>query len=163
VTTRPVPGPRSTIPVEDRLAVMELISRYPHLYDAGVADGLGDLFAEDAVMETTPQPAQPPAGYPFPARGREAVVAALTGFQDVFIEVRRRHLTDSPSLTRVADDEIRAVTYFAVIHTATGASTEIVGAGCYEDVVRRGADGVWRISHRTVHRDRRGPQVTTYY
>lgn len=163
MTDRPVPGSRSAIPVEDRLAVMELISRYPHLYDAGVTEGLGDLFADDAVMETSPQPAVPPPGYPFPAHGRDAVVAALSGFQEVFLEVRRRHLADSPSLTRIDDDIIAAVTYFAVIHSATGASTEIVGAGCYEDVVRRGSDGVWRISQRTVHRDRRGPQVTTYY
>ena len=93
------PGPRAPIPVQDRLEAADLITRYTHLYDAGVVEGLGDLFTRDAVMETAPQPAVPVPGYPFPAHGREAIVAALAGFQEIFATVRRRHLADAPSLT----------------------------------------------------------------
>ena len=157
------PGPRAPIPVQDRLEAADLITRYTHLYDAGVVEGLGDLFTRDAVMETAPQPAVPVPGYPFPAHGREAIVAALAGFQKIFATVRRRHLADAPSLTPVSAGRLHSVAWFAVIHSAPGASTEIVGAGAYEDELVRDTDGTWRIAHRVVHRDRRGPQVERFY
>lgn len=163
MTDRPIPGPRDIIRIEDRLAAMDVITRYTHLYDAGVANGLGELFTEDAVMETVPQPSMPVPGYPFPALGRGAIVEALCGFQATFADVRRRHLADAPTLTLVDDDRLHSVASFAVIHSAAGASTEIVGAGCYEDEIVRESDGHWRIHHRVVHRDRRGPQVERYY
>jgi hypothetical protein len=163
MTDRPIPGPRSIISVEDRLAAMDIVTRYTHLYDAGVTSGLGELFTEDAVMETAPQPAIPVPGYPFPARGRVAIVEALSGFQGAFADVRRHHLADAPTLTLLDDDRLRSVASFAVIHSAAGASTEIVGAGWYEDEIVRETDGQWRIRHRVVHRDRRGAQVDRYY
>jgi hypothetical protein len=151
-TAQPFPGPRGFIPTDDRLAVIDLISRYSHIFDARAPEGLDDLFCADAIVDHNPAPAP---GSAFPARGRDAIVKAITEVRDAQPAIRRRHMVNPPSLTFKDKDAIGSITWFVLVLTAPGAPSFIHVAGIYEDQIVRESDGLWRFKHRVIHRDQR--------
>lgn len=42
---------RSAVPLEDKIAIMELIARYNHAVDGGNPDGVADCFVEDGIFQ----------------------------------------------------------------------------------------------------------------
>jgi hypothetical protein len=133
-----------SLPLEDRMAVTELIALHGHLVDAGEFDRLGELFTPDVVYDVSDLGGEPLAG-----------IAAIR-------EAGLRLGADNPVAHHVTNVVLEAVDddHIAAWSKGLGVRTDgTVGSVVYQDIVVRTPDG-WRISHRTL-RARRTPLSPT--
>lgn len=123
-----------SLPLEDRLAVTELVALHGHLVDEGSLDRLEELFTPDVVYDLTDFGQEPLIGV---AAIREAAWA-LGGANPV------AHHVTNVVVTASSDGRVQVRSKGLGIK-ADGSC----GSVSYDDIVVRAADG-WRISHRKV-------------
>jgi 3-phenylpropionate/cinnamic acid dioxygenase small subunit len=122
-----------------RVAIQATLSRYTRHVDAGRADELAGLFAEDAVYDM---------GGGVVAHGRAAIVPKVEELKTMFATAegfgRIRHHTSSVSIEVESPSRARATSYFCAF-AAAGPDHW----GTYRDVLVR-EDDAWRFASRVV-------------
>jgi hypothetical protein len=125
-----------------REQIRELIASYTHLGDGGRLDELVALFEPDGWIDAH--------------RVRYEGAEAIGGFFGGIVSSR----ADGPATTFVRHHIANVTITLTGDDTATGASYWTVygdrgfeSSGRYRDAYRRGTDGVWRFSSRTIRRD----------
>jgi hypothetical protein len=130
-------------PVEDWMAIQQLLHEYCHALDRGSIEEVVELFHPDAVLL--------PA-YESDARhvGRDAVRDWYTNYDHTLrANVRYlRHKISSPAI-EVSGNEATSVCYFDADAIPTGSDASIVLLGRYEDELVKDA-GRWRFKERKI-------------
>ena len=138
----PEPPGASALPVEDQLAIHELLARYGHLIDERAFDRLGEVFADDATYDAT--------DFDLPVwRSLGEIVAGMTAS------------TQHPLAHHATNVVIAGSNDEVAVHSkgiGVGAGGR-VGSVTYHDVARRTPDG-WRLSRRVVLLRRPTPEGT---
>jgi 3-phenylpropionate/cinnamic acid dioxygenase small subunit len=123
-----------SLALEDRLAIIELVSLHGHLVDDGSLDRLEELFASDVVYDLTDF--------------GQGVLSGIEAVRDAAWALGAAnpvaHHVTNVVVTASADGWVRVRSKGLGIR-ADGSC----GSVSYDDTVVRTADG-WRISHRTV-------------
>ena len=129
-----------TLPLADRMAITDLVSRYNHAIDSGDPDGVASCFTEDGCFE-----------------GRSG---RFRGFD----ELRKLGMTASPSLiprhivsnsliSPDHDDPSRAsIRSHLLYYEITPEGFHFKTSGVYSDRVVR-LDGAWKFEHRVMTLD----------
>ena len=125
---------RAALPVEERLAIYELIALHGHLMDAGAFDRLDELFTDDFVYDLDA------LGYGC-LEGANALIEASTALGDD--NPLGHHVTNS--LVIAEEDGLVRVRSKGIGIGADGASGTVI----YEDLIRKTPRG-WRIARRAV-------------
>lgn len=126
----------------DWLAITEAKARYCRCLDTKDWAGYADVFAEDAVLDTTG------AGGPR-VEGRAALAAFVQSSMGEAVTVHQVH---SPEIRLTAPDAAEAVfamqdrVIFPPARAAAIGMRGLTGYGHYHEEYRRCADGGWRIS-----------------
>jgi len=132
--------------VAAREAIRDLVARYAQLADRGRFADLAALFTDDGVLEVNDRP---------PARGREAILALLTGASDTLAAASPtrlvRHHVASVVVDVASPDSATASAYFLVV-TDVGPDHW----GRYRDQLVQQA-GRWLFRHRRVRTDGHAP------
>ncbi|MFK7894596.1 MAG: nuclear transport factor 2 family protein [Myxococcota bacterium] len=125
---------------EDRSAIGELLSRYCHSIDAPRGDLCGDLFTDDAVLETPV--------------GRAEGISAIREWIDGRLALRQdgiqvRHLLLNTLLAEVEPDlvRVRSTLLYTWESLEMPREVSVKSTVIYEDVVRRTSRG-WLFSAR---------------
>ena len=129
----------------DRLAILDLESRYAMTWDLADCDGWAGLFTADGVFELTP--AEPPMNR---FEGHEA----LAGFCRTITGIYRGvHVMGAPALTISGDEASGYVAFQWIGISAPGRSMQEhrQTSGYYHVRYRRCEDGQWRIARRNEH------------
>lgn len=131
-------------PIEDRLAIRELIDSYADAVMRNDAEAWGETWAEDGVWSMPDYPQFPET------RGRDAIVAmwrnAMTQFPGVIF-------TAGPGSIVIAGDRATVRSYTSEVYDQDGVTKRDRGA--YDDVcVKRG--GRWLFQSRTFRNIHRG-------
>jgi hypothetical protein len=125
---------KTTLTVDDRLAIHELLAMHGHLVDAGELDRLDEVLTPDSVYDVSDLGSEPLHGI---AAVREASLALGPG---------------NPVGHHVTNVVLTAVDGATVHARSKGIGVNAdgtTGSATYEDTVVRGDDG-WRISYRRV-------------
>ena len=128
----------SSIPVEDRLAILDLFARYAWAYDSGDRDAYAALFCEDGVLADQNG---------ILGAGREGVKEALQAFLDMRGNAVWRHFNDH-HLFSGGGDRASVRSYWLVAITNRDGSPNMMVTGTYDTELRR-VDGAWLIQRRT--------------
>jgi uncharacterized protein (TIGR02246 family) len=120
--------------VVDRVAILDLYSRYCFAIDASDAAAFGSCFLPDGVFDVVD-------------RGRFAGREAIENMISSSAEGRPRHMYMNPWIKQIDGDSATATAYFLVLNPANG---ENMGYGHYEDDLVRDTDGAWRWRTRQV-------------
>ena len=127
-------------PADVAVQLTNLFQAYALLADLGRTDELAELFTPDAVWD-----------------GSEMGFGASTGAMDIAQRVTAHfrddapmmHLPGAPLLVAAGDDEVHAVGWSMATRWDAGQLMPTLHF-YYEDVFRRGADGVWRFARRVL-------------
>lgn len=132
--------------VEDKLAILELLSRYAYGLDAAELDEVEATFAPDARMAISIAG----RGEVGPFEGREAIMDLM---RKATAERRhqRRHVITNPFVRREGNDEADVVSNLTLLEVEEG-RLRLVTTGIYRDHVRRTAEG-WRFVERDLALD----------
>ena len=130
------------VPIEDRLAIGDLFTRYVCALDAGDADTVIGCFTTDATLVS-------------PAVGEMTGRAAITAFAHRFARFQAggsqlRHVISNMML-QVDGNRARASCYLTVLLTRDGAS-RMLAPGRYECDLHK-VDGEWLFHRRVVLHD----------
>jgi hypothetical protein len=125
---------RVALPVEERLAIYELIALHGHLMDAGAFDRLDELFTDDFVYDLDA------LGYRR-LEGAKALIDASTALGDD--NPLGHHVTNSLVISE--EDGLVRVRSKGIGIGADGSSGTVI----YEDLIRKTPSG-WRIARRAV-------------
>ena len=125
---------RVALPVEERLAIYELLALHGHLIDAGAFDRLDELFTDDFVYDLEA------LGYGR-LEGAKALIDASTALGDD--NLLGHHVTNS--LVIAEEDDLVRVRSKGIGIGTDGSSGTVI----YEDLVRK-TPGGWRIARRAV-------------
>jgi hypothetical protein len=139
---------------EDWFAVHQLVSRWAWIFDeAQDMEPMRELLTEDAVFESLPRKKQSET-FPFPARGRDEIVAALAKRQAYWRRTGRRlHLVSDLVIHSADESTIRSTVGMATFHDLPGApSSQLVETVTYDDTIVKGDDGIWRFKVRLASR-----------
>jgi hypothetical protein len=139
---------------EDWFAVQQLVSRWAWIFDEGPGmEPMRELLTEDAVFESLPRKERSET-FPFPAHGRDEIVAALGKRQAYWRQTGRRlHLVSDLVIHSHDDQTIRSTVGMATFHALPGAeASELVETVTYDDTIVRDRDGVWRFAVRLASR-----------
>jgi len=137
-----MPNVKTTLSIEDRLAIDDLFVRYTTALDAGEVGTVVDCFTADAVLES-------------PAIGVISGGEAIRVFAERFAALRAggtqfRHMITNLAVS-VAGEQARASCYLLVLITRDGKSRRLP-PGRYEcDLVKE--SGEWRFRRRVVFHD----------
>jgi len=142
------PGAPSALSAEDQGAIHNVLGSYAHRWDSGDFDGFSDLFLPDAIADMAITV----------LRGRDEIRA----FHENRIEhfrsagIQRRHLIGSIVVALGARaNEASISAYAQVFSTKTGSeAVETLPPTKYEGLLKRAADGHWRIAHWTARPDK---------
>lgn len=141
---------------EDKLEIMELLSRYSHAADGafGTAESWADVFAEDGTFHARAGQADEVI-----IRGRERLVAFATR---VFLTRggraaprQNRHHQCTTVFQELTADRAHTRTYLMTTNVAEGAPPLVGLTSVYEDEIVRTGQG-WRIQYRKIWPDVRG-------
>jgi uncharacterized protein (TIGR02246 family) len=123
--------------VEDELAITRLVASYGPLVDAGAADEVADLWAEDGEYDVE--------GWHMRSRSDVREMVVSEGHQHLIGGGCAHFL--GPAHVRLDGDEAVAVCESLLVRHRDGVfSVRRVGANRFR--LRRGPDG-WRVAHRT--------------
>ena len=135
--------------VEDRLEILELISRYAMTYDHNEIEEHASLFTEDGTLVLTHE-----------ATGHEAI-RKMTGERRAKIAekgIQNRHFLVNTVLDEVSVDEVDAVSNFLITWQFKDRQfPEPNYSGVYVDKIVRTKDG-WRFKHRRIQIDQKVPR-----
>ena len=128
-------------PVEDTLAILDVVGRYGFVVDDRDWDGFEQVFTEDAVFDASDHDYDPPRGFT-PIEGRQEIVRA---FRDLYIHPIQ-HMIVTSVIDDVSPDEVtvRSKGMFPIPDFQ-------FFEGVYTDVVVRTENG-WRIRHKSFKR-----------
>jgi SnoaL-like protein len=139
---------------EDWFAIQQLTARYAWIFDeAPDMEPMRDLFTDDAVFESLPR-REHSDSFPFPARGRDAIVTALAKRQNHWRQSGRRlHLVSNLVVHSSDEHTVHATAGMATFHDLPGAEhSELVETVTYDDTIVRDHDGAWRYAVRLASR-----------
>lgn len=137
---------------DDKLEIMELISRYSHAFDGGDADSCAALFTDDGTLAER-------EGRQDMVRGRghkelkihlSAEIAKRGGTQP------RHHVRNTIYTEANANHMVARTYYLATGVAGEGQLATVTGTGIFEDEVARTPEG-WRIKRRSIIPDPRIP------
>jgi hypothetical protein len=135
----------ASIPVQDRLDIVDLYARQSHVIDGGDGPGWADTFTPEGVFESPT--------FKLVATGRAAL--AEFGMTSNNAAVARgeqlRHWISAIVLTPIGVDTISSRAYLMILATSAQ-GTRIDRSLRIEDSLVRGESG-WLFSHRAVFRD----------
>lgn len=122
------------ISLDDRMAILDLCSRYNYHIDTGASAAWADTFTADGVFDG-------PVGR---AQGRDELIAFCDGLAAQFPGAM--HFTDNHLFDEVGD----AIHHrcFLSFQVPTDSGTDVMLLGYEDDVVR--VDGEWRFQTRVV-------------
>jgi 3-phenylpropionate/cinnamic acid dioxygenase small subunit len=122
----------AALPIDDLVALQQLLARYAHLVDDGDFEQLREVFTPDVEFDATQ------FGNP-PLRGVDAVIAS-------YVDARHpvAHHVTNPLVTVDPDGTVRMRSKVISL-LAEG----LCGSGTYDDVCVKTPDG-WRIAARTI-------------
>ena len=123
--------------VEDQLAITQLVASYGPLVDAGDADGVAALWAEDGSYDVE--------GWQMNSREDVRAMVRSEGHQHL-IAGGCTHFLGPASVRVDGDDAVAVCESVLVRHRDGGYSVRRAGANHFR--LRRGPDG-WRVAHRT--------------
>ena len=131
--------------------IMELVSKYFHMWDTKNAPGLADLFAEDGVWDRWGPGAQKPE---VSIKGRDNFRDwTANRFRTALADRQTRHYQTNTVFLEMTDDFSRTQTVFVVMQVLAGdKSLRVATTGIYEDEFRRTPRG-WQISRRVLRAD----------
>lgn len=149
--------------LEDRLKILELPGRWMHVVDRSDADGMAEMFTDDAVWETRGYNIR---GLPPVMKGRQELEA---GFISRFRRMprigpkeerqrkkggdRRRHYMTNVVVEEQTETTARVSSY-VLVTSATDQALTIALAGLYEDELVKGEEGNWQFARRVLTPDR---------
>ena len=122
------------INTDDRMAILDLCSRYNYYVDTGSAEQWADTFTEDGVFDG-------PAGH---AEGRDELIAFCRQLAEQFPGAM--HFTDNHLFETTGDSVMHRCFLSFQVPTETGTEVTLLG---YEDEVAQVA-GEWRFRVRRV-------------
>jgi hypothetical protein len=130
----------AAIPMEDKFAIMELITRYNHAVDGGDADGVADCFVENGTF-----------------RGRSGNFAGRSEIKKLGMTVTPallpRHIVSNILITgRAGNANIADIKSHLFFYEVTPAGFHFKTSGIYNDVVVK-IDGQWRFQSRVMTLD----------
>ena len=127
--------PQDLVEIE---ALRQLKARYFRLMDLKQWQAWGDLFTEDATLDTTQE--APDAR----ASGREAIVAMVSGAVRNVVTVHHGHMAE---LGLTGPGQAAGIWAMEDYLEFPGDPSPLVihGRGHYEETYRKGSDGAWRI------------------
>lgn len=127
--------------VEDRIAITDLLMSYVYTNDIGDAEGMAQLFTEDALLE------QPAHGKKF--ERREGIRQFAGGHANTAGRAGRQHHYQTVQIKPRGDGFV-VRSYWFVIHATAATNTRFVRSmGYYDDHVVK-VDGQWLIKHKRI-------------
>ncbi|MFK7830648.1 MAG: nuclear transport factor 2 family protein [Congregibacter sp.] len=136
-----------SISAQDKVEILELLSRSAYAYDERKLDMLAACFTEDAQFSILIRDADMMG----PFDGREAIMGLYRGALEQQTDVRR-HVVSNAFFDRETEDP-KIISNLTLFATDSG-DTRLLTTGVYSDTVRH-EDGVWRLYRR--HLDLDGP------
>ena len=138
--------------LEDRLAILQLISLYSHLVDDISQLLWGELFTDDAKFEI-----QSARGGPENAMlidGKASILDLIVPRHEKFRAqgIQRRHYLTNPAVVDLLADSARVMVYLMLVSTSPERGMEVAGTGRYDGLVVRTPAG-WRIQHWSLTTD----------
>ena len=124
--------------LNDKTAILELLNRYCHNADYNPPERMRELFTADGVFEV------PAMGLRF--EGIDAIVAFFTSSREA--SASARHIISNVVIDG-SGDRATSSAYLQVLADRDG-TMSMVAFGRYMDELTRGADGRWRLAHRSV-------------
>lgn len=151
----PVPAGAASLPPEDRIALLDLISRYSHQWDGRDAAGWVDLFTENAVIQASFR-----GKFAWKYGSNEERRKFIDGFYANAEKVgilQSRHFQTNTLFTPQDDGTVHADTMFAVTFQHKGEPTpRLSNTGIYSDHFVRTKDG-WKFQLRDILVDQEPP------
>lgn len=122
------------IPIEERMAILDLCAAYNYYIDTGESEKWADTFTSDGVFEGTV--------------GRAEGRAALVAFADAFAKdyPGSMHFTDNHLFE--SDGDVLRHKCFLSFQVPAEAGTNVILAGYDDELVR--VDGAWKFRSRLV-------------
>ena len=134
----------STIPIEDRLGLMDLIADYSWALDTGDADALVECFTEDCLMS------EEVFDEPDIWNGHEGIRGLMNHYANAPGFPGRQHHVTQIKYFPQADGSVKMKS-FAFVTECEGEPPMVLRfAGWYEDHAVKSADGKWRFQRRIV-------------
>lgn len=134
--------------VADRVAILQLLSLYAHLYDDFEIETWGTLFTEDATFDVAYTGGGPQSRLRW--QGREGIVEALSprraGYRAEGIQ--RRHYLTSPIVYQLTADSARVTAHLLLGSISLAGVFQPEGSGRYDGRVVKTPSG-WRIKEWT--------------
>lgn len=142
----------TTMSIEEKLAIHEMIARYSYAYDSEDADGFAEVFVEDGVFEIfVPGKTSPSVRLPSRQEIREWATLRWRGRNGRFTS---RHHQSGTLFDELSSDSARTRTMVLVTHQdVTEAAPRPMASGVYLDRWRKTPEG-WRLAYRAAHVDR---------
>lgn len=131
-----------------REQIRELVASYTHFGDGGRLDDLVALFEPDAWLDANRE------RFEGPERIASFFGGIVSGREEKSGVTYVRHHIANVTITLTGDDTASGASYWTVY-----ADNGFESSGRYRDTYRRGDDGTWRFTSRTIRRDQ--PRGTT--
>ena len=115
--------------LEDRVAILQLISLYSHLVDDFSQLLWGDLFTEDASFEIRFARGGPESHSVID--GKQSILDMILPRHAKFREqgIQRRHYLTNPAVAEQLSDSARVMAYLMLVSTSPDRGMEVVGTG----------------------------------
>jgi anthranilate 1,2-dioxygenase small subunit len=127
------------IAVEQRLAVIDLITRYAQTIDDDRLEEWPDMFTEDGLYQIVPREnlKQNLPGVILCCYNRDMMrdrIKVLREANEYNIHTDR-HVVGQPALQQGSNGELRAITNYALFQTDQEGESELFSVGLYDDVI----------------------------
>jgi len=105
--------------LEDRLEILDIISKLAYTHDTMDLEGYRDLYTEDILRSNKFKDTEPEY-----REGREKSVGATVNRLKMLREqgIQDRHYYLNPILEQISDDEVKGVVSFLIVHQRARAS-----------------------------------------
>jgi uncharacterized protein (TIGR02246 family) len=127
----------------DPAPINALRDKFAAMYNSGDITGLGELYTDDAVVMNNQQPA---------AEGKQAILQNGQALVDQFTV----NMSITPVDTQIVGDLAYEHGSFTMSLTPKAGGDPMPNSGNYIVVLKRGADGVWRL-HREIGNSNQPP------
>jgi len=141
----------TTMSIEDKLAIQEIIAQYSYTYDSRDAEGFAQLFVEDGVFEVF-VPGKTTASVRLQSR-TEILEWATQRLRERTGRFTSRHYQSGILFDELTSDSALTRTMVLVTHQGVAeAAPRPTISGVYHDQWRKTHTG-WRLAHRAAHVD----------